>query len=68
MRPGSEWRIGTLAIVLVVTGVLLVWLASEGGWLGLSAGSMSDLPMLPMAVALVVLCVLWLWRRRARWH
>jgi len=57
-----------LGIVLVVAGLLFIWLATEVGWFGLSSASVTQLPMAPMAAALVVLTVLWLWRRRAKWH
>lgn len=57
-----------MGLVLVVAGLLFIWLATEAGWFGLSSESVTDLPMVPMAVALLVLVVLWLWRSRAKWH
>lgn len=57
-----------MGIVLVVAGLSFIWLATEAGWFGMTSESVADLPMVPMAVALLVLAVLWLWRRRAKWH
>ena len=57
-----------MIIVLIVAGLLFVWLATEAGWFGLGTDSVTELPVEMMGVALVVLCVLWLWRRRAKWH
>lgn len=52
----------------MVAGLLFIWLATEAGWFGMTSESVGELPVVPMAVALVVLAVLWLWRRRAKWH
>lgn len=57
-----------MAVVLVVAGLLFLWLATQVGWFGLSAESVAALPKARLAVALVVLLVLWLWKRRAKWH
>ena len=57
-----------MGILLVVAGLLFIWLATEAGWFGMTSKSVGDLPIVPMAVALLVLAVLWLWRRRAKWH
>ena len=57
-----------MGIVLVVAGLLFIWLATEAGWFGMTSESVAELPMVPMAVALLVLALLWLWRRRAKWH
>lgn len=57
-----------MVIVLVVAGLLGVWLATEFGWFGLSADSVSHLRMGYLLAALLVLVLVWLWRRRARWH
>lgn len=57
-----------MVFVLVVAGLLFLWLATEAGWFGLSSDSLGDLPMGAMGIALVILVLLWLWRRRAKWH
>ncbi len=57
-----------MIIVLIVAGLLFVWLATEAGWFGLTTDSVTELPVELLGVALVVLCVLWLWSRRAKWH
>ncbi len=57
-----------MIIVLIVAGLLFVWLATEAGWFGLTSESVTELPVELLGVALVVLCVLWLWSRRAKWH
>ena len=55
-------------IVLIAAGLLFVWLATEAGWFGLTTDSVTELPKEALGVALVVLLLLWLWRRRAKWH
>ena len=57
-----------MIIVLIVAGLLFVWLATEAGWFGLTSDSVTEIPVELLGVALVVLCVLWLWSRRAKWH
>ena len=57
-----------MGIALVVGGVLLIWLATEAGWFGLDAESVQAIPLRPILIGFVILAVVWLWRRRAKWH
>jgi hypothetical protein len=57
-----------LGIVLVVAGMLFLWLATEAGWFGLDSDVFSGIPMVPLMIGLIALLLIWLWRRRAKWH
>ncbi|MHC4710138.1 MAG: hypothetical protein ACYTA3_06880 [Planctomycetota bacterium] len=54
--------------MLIVAGLLLVWLAVEFEFFGLSAAAIGGLPVRSLFLLLGVLTLIWLWRHRAKWH
>jgi peptidoglycan/LPS O-acetylase OafA/YrhL len=57
-----------MALVLIVAGLMLVWLAVEFGFFGLSAAAIGGLPVRALFLLLGVLTLIWLWQHRAKWH
>jgi hypothetical protein len=57
-----------MAFVLLVAGLLFIWLAVEFEFFGLSASAIGGLPVRTLVLVLGVLTLIWLWRRRAKWH
>ncbi len=58
-----------MAFVLsVVAGLLLIWLAVEFEFIGLSASAIGRLPVRTLVLVLGALTLIWLWRRRPKWR